>query len=186
MRLFVGIEFTNDIMRELLRIQKLIRSQAKHGRFVAGDNLHLTLQFLGEVPPAKIGLIEERLHITSQQHNPFSLTLNSTGSFGKGNPLRVVWVGLNGDLSKLAYLQNSIAASLAAVGYPPEDKPYQPHVTLGREVELPEPGLLQGFNREIEKLPFTVERFSLIKSTVENGKRIYSPVQSFALSVEAV
>lgn len=181
MRLFVGIEFPNNIIMELLKIQKLIRSQATRGRFVAGENLHLTLQFLGEVPPERIGVLEERLRMTAKRHRPFTLALQDTGSFGKSNPLRVVWVGFNGDLSKLEYLHGGIADSLAAVGYPQERKPYQPHVTLGREVELLKPGLLQGFGQEIEKLSFTVERFALIKSTVENGKRIYSPMYTFAL-----
>lgn len=181
MRLFIGIEFPGEIVNELLKAQIQIRSQAKRGRFVDKANLHLTLQFLGDVPVQEIGAIEQALGKTAKSHNPFSLWLTQAGCFGDSNPYRVIWVGIGGDMQKLLCLKQDIATSLAALGILQEKKPFHPHITLGRDVDLPGEALVDRYRNCIAKSPFQVTRFSLIESLVEKGKRIYRPLYLFTL-----
>ncbi len=181
MRLFVGIEFPGEIINELLKVQNQIRSQAKRGRFVPRENLHLTLQFLDEVPVQEIGPIEQALRKTAQCHGPFPLALKHVGSFGNGHSFRVVWVGINGDTRSLTRLQKDISVSLAALGFPQETRPYRPHITLGRDVEIPGEVSFEKYGETMLDMQFSVSRFSLMESTVEKGKRIYNTLYSFSL-----
>lgn len=168
-------------MDELLKVQSQIRNQAQRGRFVARENLHLTLQFLGDVPAQKSGPIVQALHRTAQCHSTFSLALKHVGSFRNGHSFRVVWIGIDGDIQNLARLQKDLAVSLAGLGFPEETRPYQPHITLGRDVEFDGEASFGKYSHAMEKLPFPVSRVSLIESTVENGKRIYRSLYSFPL-----
>ena len=181
MRLFVGIEFPEKIVDALLNVQNQIRSVAKRGRFVARANLHLTLQFLGEVQVQDLDPIVTALQKIAQSHAPFFLALKDIGSFGNGHPFRVIWVGIDGDTQSLVDLQKGIASSLFSVGFLQEKRPYQPHITLGRDVEFIEEHSFEKYGQALTKLPFPIERFSLIQSTVENGKRVYRSPYSFSL-----
>lgn len=182
MRLFIGIEFPEEIINELMKIQNQISHEAKRGRFVAKENLHLTLQFLGEVSESNEEKIEQVLRKSAQSQCAFSLGLNDVGGFGNGHPFRVIWVGLHGDIQNLNCLQKEISNSLAALGFPKETRPYQPHITLGRDVEFFEDTPFEKYKETIVKVPFSVKQFSLIESKVENGKRNYCSLAQFALA----
>jgi RNA 2',3'-cyclic 3'-phosphodiesterase len=180
-RLFVGIEFPEEILDELLKMQNLIRSQAKRGRLVPRENLHLTLQFLGEISAQEIEPIVQALRKTVQYHSAFSMALKFVGGFRNGHPYRVIWVGIDGDTRNLNHLQKDISTSLATLGLPQETRPYQPHITLGRDVEFFGESSFEKYSEAMAKVPFLVNRFSLMESTVENGKRNYHSLYSFPL-----
>ncbi|HWR42142.1 RNA 2',3'-cyclic phosphodiesterase [Sporomusa sp.] len=181
MRLFVGIEFPGEIVDELLKVQNQIRSHAKRGRFVTRENLHLTLQFLGEVPSQEIGPVVEALRKTAQSHSAFSMTLKKVGDFRNGHTSRVIWVGIDGDMRNLTCMQKDLSVSLAPLGFLPEKRPYQPHITLGRDVEFIGEASFEKYIDTMEKLSFLVSRFSLIESKMENGKLMYHSLYSFPL-----
>lgn len=185
MRLFVGIKFPEDVVDELLKVQNQISGQAKHGRFVARANLHLTLQFLGEVSVEKIDLIVPALRKTAQSHSVFSLALKHVGSFGNGHPFRVIWAGIDGDKPSLIHLQKDLAISLAELGFIQEKRPYQPHITLGRDVEFIGDESFEKYSDILAQSPFLVNQFSLIESTVENGKLIYRSLYEFPVGCKA-
>jgi len=164
-----------------LNIQNQIRSEVKRGRFVSRTNLHLTLQFLGEVQVQDLNPIVKALQMTAQGHTPFFLALKDIGSFGNGHPFRVIWAGIDGDMQSLVDLQKGISSSLFTVGFPQEKRKYQPHITLGRDVEFIGRHSFEKYSGVLTQLPFQIERFSLIESTVENGKRVYRSPFSFSL-----
>lgn len=181
MRLFVGIEFSDEIIDQLLMVQDDIRRQAKCGRFVGRPNLHLTLQFLGEVSVEKVEPIVQALQKASQKHRAFSLALKEVGSFRSGNAFRVIWVGIDGEKQKLIELQKDTSVFLDEVGFPQEKRPYKPHITLGRNVEFADKVLFEQFSNRLPQSYFFVDKISLIESKVENGKRIYQSLYSFPL-----
>lgn len=180
-RLFIGIEFPAVILDQLLEIRNQMRANTKRGRFVARENLHLTLQFLGDLPAQKVEPLVQVLRQTAQDHSQFSLALKNAGGFGNGRIYRVVWVGIAGDIQILNCLQKDISISLHNLGFPPETKAYQPHITLGRDVEFFEEASFERYSPAIAELPFPVKQFSLIESKLENGKRNYHQLSSFSL-----
>lgn len=187
MRLFVGIHFPEDIVDQITALQGELRRKINGGRFPGRENIHLTLQFLGETSPRRIAAITTALTAAARAHRSFTLSLGQPGYFGKGNPVRVVWLGISGELTALRRLQGGVASAMHALGFKEAGRPYAPHITLLREADfihnedLPWQGRIRIDTGKTAFFP--VETFSLIASTVENGRRIYRDLATFELGL---
>ena len=187
MRLFVGIEFDGAVIERLYSIQNELRAKVNRGRFPSRNNMHLTLHFLGEVADGKVHAIVSSLEKVALTYQPFVFSFNKQlGYFGHSNPARVVWVGIDGDHSKLLQLQSLVSSAMQRLGFPGESRAYHPHVTLAREADFISIALLRERGRieyDIGPLPpVHVNCFSLISSSLEQGKRIYRPLATLELS----
>ncbi|SDF67014.1 RNA 2',3'-cyclic phosphodiesterase [Sporolituus thermophilus] len=182
MRLFIGIEFPEAILDKLGQTQDYLRRYVSSGRFTAKYNMHLTLQFLGEVPEDKVGDICRRLQQVAKGHSPLRLNLGALGCFGQNNPYRVVWLGLGGDLTALSRLQRAIVLGMKELGFIPENRPYKPHITLARDVCFTDgEAYRQALRLTAGGSGFAVTSFSLISSAVEEKKRVYRALATFEM-----
>ncbi|MGB9879848.1 MAG: RNA 2',3'-cyclic phosphodiesterase, partial [Anaerolineae bacterium] len=59
-------------------------------------------------------------------------SLSQPGFFPNARRLRVIWVGVDGDVDTLSQLQRAVESELNAIGFPPEKRGFQPHLTLAR------------------------------------------------------
>jgi len=131
LRLFVACELPDDGRRALGRVQDdLRRLGADRLRWVRAEGIHITLKFLGDVDEARVGEIAAAL---TAAISPFELRLGfgKLGGFG-GQRLRVVWIGLEGDVGGLSELANRVEAALEPLGFPRERRAFAAHVTLAR------------------------------------------------------
>jgi 2'-5' RNA ligase len=101
-------------------------------RWTAPESVHLTLQFLGDVAPGDIASITDALRGVCATRSPFELALEGLGVFPNPRRPRVVWVGIVEASGALNALQGAVADVLAPLGFPPEDRPFAPHLTVGR------------------------------------------------------
>ncbi len=135
-RCFVAIELNEEARSALaalqVRLQGADRMATQAVKWVAPQSIHLTLKFLGQVPGSKIQAIVEALGNACWGCEPFELSLAGAGCFPNPQSPRVLWVGLEGDLERLASLQQAVEGALGKLGFPPEDRPFKPHLTLGR------------------------------------------------------
>ena len=135
-RLFVALEPPEPVRRRLGAIaDELRRAAGRAGdeiRWVPAANVHLTLQFLGAVPEERVPAIEAALRDAAAGTRPLALAVRGAGGFPNARRPRVLWAGLEGDLASLAALVAALGARLAKLGFPPEDRPFSPHLTLGR------------------------------------------------------
>lgn len=138
-RLFIAVEPPPPVRRRLAAIQaemkRLAGRNADDVRWVGPDNLHVTLQFLGSVPEERVEDVKAALAGAAAEIAPLHLELRGAGAFPHGRKPRVLWAGLSGDVDRLTALAASIGNALAPLGFPPEDRPFSPHVTLGRSRE---------------------------------------------------
>lgn len=132
MRSFIAVEISQQIKEALERVLQEFKRVQCDVKWVQPESIHLTLKFLGEIDPNMVPEIKEALEKTLSYHGPFSLSAEGIGAFPKLDNPRVVWVGLGGELDKLAALQKDVEAVLNALGFPKEDRPFKPHLTLGR------------------------------------------------------
>ena len=110
-----------------------IRKEVPDGiQWANPDGLHLTLKFLGNIRASAIAPLLECLHAVAREATPFALQLEGLGIFPNRRKPRVLWAGVNGDLDALSRLQQVSEASINALGHPPEQRPFRPHITLGR------------------------------------------------------
>jgi len=100
-------------------------------RWVNIRNIHLTLKFLGDISPNQLDLLKQTLIVEARQAAPFSLDIGALGAFPNPRRPRVIWIGLQAPAA-LASLHRGLESALARVGYPPESKPFTPHLTIGR------------------------------------------------------
>ncbi len=138
-RLFVALELPSEVKEGLAAVQAALRAQGlERLRWVRPEGIHLTLKFLGETPVSRVKAIVAALGPAAAGIGPISLSLDGLGTFGNRRGPRVLWVGLAGDLERLARLQRGVEAAMSQLGYPREGRPYSPHLTLARvpETEL--------------------------------------------------
>jgi 2'-5' RNA ligase len=116
----------------LEKMQHSLRSCGADIRWVAVQSIHLTLKFLGEVDPQIIAKLAESLTDATQSQASFGLRLRGLGCFPNPANPRVVWCGIDGEVERLSGLQQSVEAACASLGFAPENRPFHPHLTLGR------------------------------------------------------
>jgi 2'-5' RNA ligase len=133
LRLFIAIEPPDSVQRKLAAMQSELK---RHGsgdvKWVAPEGIHLTLQFLGAVLEERVKGIETAIAEAAAGSRPLLLEVKGAGGFPNARHPRVIWAGVSGDLQPLAALVADLGHRLAPLGFPPEDRPFSPHLTLGR------------------------------------------------------
>ncbi|MBE2236525.1 MAG: RNA 2',3'-cyclic phosphodiesterase [Caldilineaceae bacterium] len=138
MRAFIALALPNAALHQITTVQRLLVQQLRaqqldHSiRWTRADNLHLTLRFLGEIDDVQQLSLEQKLTKLAQQHAPLALFVDGMGCFPSAQRPSVIWCGIQGDLMALARLQAEIDRAVSAIGLPAEDKPFKPHLTIGR------------------------------------------------------
>lgn len=95
------------------------------------SKLHLTLRFLGDASPEKLRGLHRRLRESVAASAPILLRAGSTGAFPGWNRPRVLWLGLE-DSGSLERLAETVESAARAAGFEAEERPFRPHLTLGR------------------------------------------------------
>ena len=134
------------------------------------DRWHLTLAFLGEVEdpsPVAAGL---RPAVAAAP--AFRLSLRGSGTFGRG---AVVWVGVAGDVPALRALATAVTGACRATGADVDDRPYRPHLTVGRKGH-PDPAALASYDGPA----WPATEVELVRSDVGRSVR-HTVLERFAL-----
>jgi 2'-5' RNA ligase len=139
LRLFVALEPPDIVRRRLAALQTELRRLAGRAasdvKWVAPENVHLTLQFLGAVPEERVDGVRAAVLAAGAGSPPLHLELRGAGGFPNARRPRVLWAGIAGDLSPLAELVADLGRRLGPLGFEPEERPFSPHLTLGRSRE---------------------------------------------------
>ncbi|NMA68475.1 MAG: RNA 2',3'-cyclic phosphodiesterase, partial [Desulfitobacterium sp.] len=159
MRLFIAINFPEEILDKIENIKECIAQYAQEGRFVSRENLHLTLEFLGEIPEEKVPKIIEVMELIHTP--PFTLSLTGTGTF-KRKDGEIFWLGIVKNQTLLD-LQRELHQYLVERDFELEDRQYRPHITLGRKVRLGENFNPQELKESIAEIQIPVNSIELMK-----------------------
>ena len=187
LRLFIAIELPPEVKQALARLQtKLKTGRDTPVKWVATDAMHLTLQFLGDVDAGLTGKINAALEIAARGTSPFRLELTGLGVFPGTARVRVVWVGLGGQVDELLNLQKCIETALVHLGFTPESRPFTAHLTLGRVRDNATPSERQALGQLIEKTAFKDAPGFDVKNVrlVQSQLRPQGPVYTLLASVE--
>jgi 2'-5' RNA ligase len=124
-RLFVGIDLPDSIRNSM----HLLQCGLKNARWVAPENLHLTLRFIGEVDRAQADEIDQALMTVDAP--PIEIELGDAGAFGAGDRALILWAGV-ARTPALIDLKLRVDAALGHVGIAPDGRKFAPHITLAR------------------------------------------------------
>jgi len=176
MRLFIAINFSSELKKDLDELAQALKAQALQGTFTEKDNYHLTLVFIGETTRVKD--ITKIIDQTEQEQ--FSLKFGNLGFFPRPEG-RIYWVGIE-DNPALYKIQERLVEDLNNHGFAVDDRKYKPHITLGRRVILKEKGEPQIVTEQLKAKIIPVEKISLMKSERIAGKLIYTEIYSKTLA----
>ncbi|HXH49385.1 MAG TPA: RNA 2',3'-cyclic phosphodiesterase [Terriglobia bacterium] len=180
MRAFVAIELPGSIREALAREQARFRAVCPDARWTRPEGIHLTLKFLGDISAQQEAQVKRALG-QMERFEKFTLRAQGFGFFPDARRPRVFWAGLEAppDLARLAA---QVENALAPLGFPPENRPFKPHLTMAR-FKLPGP------QRKLESLvavldnpllgSFEVSEFFLWESRLMPGGAEYHKVARF-------
>jgi 2'-5' RNA ligase len=100
--------------------------------WVAPDNVHLTLKFLGAVDAEQLGALAKTLTSAVSTCAPFQLGLGRLGAYPSPGRPRVLWAGIDAGAAPAALLAARIDEALETLGFKRETRAFSPHITLGR------------------------------------------------------
>ena len=132
-RTFIALDFPLSILDSIEQQTKRLRQTLGNEviRWVLTHNLHLTLKFLGNIPVSHLEFLKQMLAQATDSITQFDLQIGGIGSFPNSNRPRVLWVGIHAP-ALLSNLQKAIEEGAKRLGYEKEERPFSPHLTLGR------------------------------------------------------
>ncbi len=162
-RAFIAIEFSDEVIKEIARVQELLSGVKFTGKLTELENLHLTLKFLGEIDDKTLEKIKEKLK--EIKFEGMKLKLGKIGTFSvRGNP-RIVWVKVEG--KEIYELQKAIDESLKDL-FPVEER-FMGHLTIARVRYVRDKrGFLEHINGiHVKPIDFVVSEVKLKKSELK-------------------
>jgi 2'-5' RNA ligase len=133
LRAFFALELGDAARAATLACSEQLRALpgGEDVRFVKGENLHVTLRFLGHIAEARIAELVERVSEAIAGIPPFGLTLGAIHAFPNRRRPRVL-VREVAPIAPLEGLAAAVERGVRDAGFEGEDRPFRPHLTLGR------------------------------------------------------
>jgi 2'-5' RNA ligase len=178
LRLFVSVEVAvSDAMRSAMAEiggTRNIRSSKE-------DQIHITLSFLGDTPSERVPGLVANLRESLSGTSSFGLSLKGVGAFPNVRRPRVVWIGIDGGRDELALLADRVRGAVAKSRLRQDDKPFSPHVTVGRVQGPADVSELERKYRDTVFSEFTVGSVRLMRSVLAPSGASHTVVEDIAL-----
>jgi RNA 2',3'-cyclic 3'-phosphodiesterase len=179
-RLFVALEIPAAVRDNLATLIKELHNAEPKARWVRAENLHVTLKFLGEAPSEKLQEIRNALSAVHSEQ-PVELDFRGLGIFPNEIRPRVLWAGMHAS-PNVQSLAASMDQALEKLGFPREERPFTPHLTLARfssprMTEKLRAAIQQNMARESGRVK--TNEFHLIESKLKPSGAEYTRLASF-------
>lgn len=177
MRLFIAVNFNDEIKERLYQTSVELSAHALRGNFTQRENFHLTLVFIGET--SEVNSVKHAMDKIISA--PVDINIKKLGRFRRDGG-DIYWAGIekNPVLNKL---YDQLVSELIESGFPLERREYKPHLTLGRQVVMERGFNSENFSQSIKLISVKAEKISLMKSERINGKLTYTEIYTKMLSL---
>jgi 2'-5' RNA ligase len=130
-RTFVALNIPADERARLHLSLEALRAKGLPVRWISADALHVTIKFLGDTESDGVADIDEAMKTAAAHRSPVTVRIGGLGGFPSLRRANTLWVGIAPD-AELALLQRELEPALSRLGYPREQRPFRPHITVGR------------------------------------------------------
>lgn len=182
-RIFIAVKVEAGL--NLLNIITSLKSGLENEKinWTNPDNIHITLAFLGDTKEKQVKSIGAILKKRCEGSGSFELILKGSGVFKSFKDPRIIWTGIEPS-EKMIHLNQLVKTGLTESGIVIEDRPFKPHLTLGRVKHIGDTDalkrLLESYNdMEIQKVP--VNEVILYESILLQTGPLYKPIVKIAL-----
>lgn len=183
MRTFIALELPVGLKAGLARMQKTFMQKTAGVKWVRPESIHLTLKFLGATSMEKAAEVCGVLDSLTRDVAPFSFDVTGIGAFPNSRNPKVIWAGMQVE-DRLKAFHQELETALACIGFAAEDRPFAPHLTLGRVrdglARKDIAGLIEQFNSE----PFgrfEADRIIFFKSELKPSGPVYKAIKDITL-----
>lgn len=190
LRAFIAIALSDEVLQALAAVQEQLKTQMPAGavRWVRPEGIHLTLKFLGDIPRSQVDAVAQAMASAVSGMAPFSFTVEGRGCFPNFRRPTVIWVAVKEKSGALARLHKAVEEACASLGYPPEERPFRPHLTLGRVPREAGPARQEAVGAAVEQTEVgllgtvDVRAIHLMRSDLQPGGAVYSELAGVPLA----
>ena len=186
-RLFFAVGISGDAARALGSLSSRLEESAIRDclRFVAIEQAHYTLRFLGEQSPERQASAVRAGYLTASGARSFELVPHTLGVFPDERRPHTLWIGVGRGSVEMKALAERLGAALAAEGFSPEARPFVPHLTLARVKRRPPAAAMRALLAKPHEAiaPLRVEAFTLMESRSSPSGVRYVPLETFPLEI---
>ncbi|MGO0123043.1 RNA 2',3'-cyclic phosphodiesterase [Desulfothermobacter acidiphilus] len=179
-RLFWAVALPAALRRQLSELQRQLGFSSRQVKWVEEGNLHLTVRFLGDTPHKQVEAIKEAVALHLSGVPAFVSEVDRLGAFPSLRRPRVLWVGVKAH-PLLSRLHGAVEAAVRQLGFAPEERPFAPHITLGRVREREELGADRLAQVSFPPAPLPVDELVLFRSVLSAEGPLYQPLAALRL-----
>lgn len=183
-RLFLAIPLHESFSQEVRSLLELVGRKIPDVKWVRPEQVHLTLHFFGSTPESEIEKIDRVMKQIASRFKPISVALDQIGGFPSLRQPHVIWLGVQEKTGQLLSLYERIQQGVQHLGFEVENRPFHPHVTLGRAKKRTNnsESLLSKLKLNLPTQEKIFESFGLYQShCLPEGAR-YEILKSYSLS----
>lgn len=180
-RTFLALPVPDHVKSYFMQMITPIRDKADKINWVKPENIHITLNYLGETESDKIEEHATRIESIVNKTMSFTLGTTESGIFPHANDPRVLWVGSAPYDKTLSIFKQNLDRELNDLGYKLDKRPFQPHITLARVKTLSRKSsfIHKFLSLEVREFNFEVDRVIWMKSTLTPKGAEYEELKSF-------
>lgn len=131
-RSFFAVEASEGLRKAVAKLLPRWRAALPGVRWVRPEAIHFTVKFLGQVEAERIPVAVRAAADALRDLAPFLLDIGGTGVFPAPERPRVLWLGTGEGAAALSAIADRLERSLSGAGFRREERPFKPHLTVGR------------------------------------------------------
>lgn len=131
-RTFIAVDVSPEVRRQAVKLCALLRPAAGDVKWVAPENLHWTLQFLGNLDERAIPEVCDAVAAAAAEMEAFEVHAQGAGAFPSADRPRTLWIGAGEGDRAMSVLHSAVERRLRKRGYRGEERRFVPHITIGR------------------------------------------------------
>lgn len=131
-RIFLGIDLPQELKEKIIELQGKLKKTGADVKWVEPDNFHFCLKFFGNITGPQMKKIISATEEVLKGQKRFAVKVEKLGAFPSNTNIRVVWTGSTKGSEELIALSNNLDEAFGKAGFEKEERPFMPHITLGR------------------------------------------------------
>lgn len=186
LRAFIAVETPPDVVGRATQLTRLLVAANADVKWVAAENLHWTVKFLGDVYPRELAEICRALAAAAKTVPPFRMNVAGAGAYPNVQRPRTLWLGAGDGGAGLVRLAEAVEAETTRIGFRREGRRFEPHLTIGRVrnggAEQAALGRLLAEQAEFEGGAMEVDEVVLFSSELKPQGPVYEALERVELT----